>query len=211
MLAVDVISVLVLAFVGVRLVEAARGTTQQRDHVAHIVRGLRPRHFLWGFGVLVVIVVVALALMQLPLLGWGWWQALGGEGNPVFGSTESTRGSPLEWIVPGVFLLLLIPALPVLVEREELIFRLGAEDRSRAKNTVRNLAFGTAHAAIGIPIGAAVALSIGGWYLTRSYLRAYRKSGSVQTAVAESTRAHLAYNLVIVALVALAIGLDPTT
>lgn len=211
MSAVDLISVVVLAFVGVRLIEAARGTAEQRDHVARVVRGLRFHHFAMGFGVLVVIVLVAFVLMELPILSWGWWQALGGQGNPVFGSTESTRGSPWEWIVPVVFLALLIPALPILVEREEVMFRLGAEHRSRAKNTVRNLVFGTAHAAIGIPIGAGVALSIGGWYLTRSYLRAYRRTGSVEASVAESTRAHLAYNLVIVVLVAVAIALDPTT
>ena len=60
--------------------------------------------------------------------------------------------------------------------------------------------FGAVHAVIGIPIGAALALSIGGWYFTWAYLRGYRASGET-AALLESTRSHLAYNTIIVTLV----------
>jgi hypothetical protein len=54
---------------------------------------------------------------------------------------------------------------------------------------------------VGIPIGAALALSIGGLYLTRCYLNGWKETRSQTGALLESTRAHLAYNLTIVALV----------
>ena len=56
------------------------------------------------------------------------------------------------------------------------------------------------HAVIGIPIGAALALSIGGWYFTWAFLRGYRAGGETE-ALLESTRSHLAYNAIIVTLV----------
>ena len=56
------------------------------------------------------------------------------------------------------------------------------------------------HTIIGIPIGAALALSIGGWYFTWAYLRGYRR-GARPPALLESTWSHLAYNGIIVTLV----------
>ena len=63
------------------------------------------------------------------------------------------------------------------------------------------LKFGLIHAVVGIPIGAALALSIGGLYFTRVYLREWRATGSPSAAVLESARAHTSYNLVIATLV----------
>jgi hypothetical protein len=56
---------------------------------------------------------------------------------------------------------------------------------------------------VGIPICVALALTIGGVYLTDRYLRAYRDSRSPDVALVESTRCHLAYDYAIVALAAL--------
>jgi hypothetical protein len=107
--------------------------------------------------------------------------------------------------VPIVFGVLLVASLPLLVEREEWIFRRGAERRSTARNVAVAVAFGLVHAVVGIPIGAALALSVGGLYFTHVYLSAYRSTRSRRAALAESTRAHLAYNLVIVAVVLVAL------
>ena len=92
---------------------------------------------------------------------------------------------------------LLLIGLPLLVEGEEWVFRRGAEHRSRAANARRSVLFGLVHALIGVPIGVALALSVGGVYFTWAYLRAWRATGSEEAALAESTRSHLAYNLVI--------------
>jgi len=59
-------------------------------------------------------------------------------------------------------------------------------------------------------VGAALALSLGGAYLTACYLRGWRATRSQAGALLESTRAHLAYNATILALLgaALAVAAD---
>jgi hypothetical protein len=216
---VDVLTVAVLAFVGVRIFGGTRllGRREVRAHVLEIVRGLRVRHFAWVPLVLMLVVLAASLLILVPGLSWGWWSAIGGVGSPVLGVSDNTAGSPLEWIVPTVFVVMLIPALPLFAESEERMFRQGAERRSILGRVRRAVEFGLVHALIGIPIGVALALSIGGGYFTWAYLRGYRRGDDVFVnpaddyhrrqlqGVAESTRAHLAYNVTIVALVGIAL------
>src|SRR4051794_41863382 len=91
-----------------------------------IVGGIRWRH-LWPIPiVLTAVVLAAVALLQVPPLRFGWWTALGGLGNPVTGTTDQTTGTALEWLVPPVFLLLLIPAVPLFAFCEGKVFRVGA-------------------------------------------------------------------------------------
>ncbi|MEO5678999.1 MAG: YbhB/YbcL family Raf kinase inhibitor-like protein, partial [Acidimicrobiales bacterium] len=71
----------------------------------------------------------------------------------------------------------------------------------------RGLQFGLVHLVVGIPIAAALAITLGGWWFTWVYLRAHRRTGSADEALAESTRAHLGYDLVVVALVAASVAL----
>lgn len=196
-----------LAVVAVRLVTAARvaSSTQGRARTAAIVRDLRPRHFLAAPPVLLAVLVAVLALTSVPGLDVGWWTAVGGVGNPVTGGTERTAGTVLEWLLPAVFLALLVPALPLFAEAEERIFRRGSEHRSPLARAGRGVVFGLAHAVVGVPVGAALALSIGGWYFTWAYLRGYRRGGPA-AALRESTCAHLAYNAEVVAVVVLALA-----
>ena len=85
------------------------------------------------------------------------------------------------------------------------MFRLGSELRSRWQRIRRAVEFGLVHCLIGIPIGVGLALSIGGLYFTWAYLRRYRATESRTEAVAESTRAHLSYNLTVFGFVAVAL------
>ena len=193
----------VLALVGVRLVGGVRVslTGEGRRVVARVVGGIRWRH-VWPVPfVLTGVVVVASLLLRVPGLDWGWWSALGGIGNPVTGSTEQTVGTAWEWIVPLAFVVLLIPALPLFAYAEERIFRAGAQRWTRPGRAVKVVQFGLVHALIGVPIGVALALSVGGAYFMAVYLRAYRSTASVTEATYESTRAHTTYNAVIVTLV----------
>ncbi len=199
----DVLTWGVLGFMGVRLTSGLRRSRSAdgRSAVREIVTGVRFRH-LWPVAVVLPVIVTAAALlMAIPGLRWGWWSLLGGEGNPVFGSADSTTGTPFEWIIPLVFMTLLLPALPLFAYAEERMFRAGAEDWSRGKRAYKVLQFGMVHALIGIPLGAALALSLGGAYFMAVYLRAHRATHSRRTATLESTRAHTVYNAVIVALV----------
>jgi hypothetical protein len=203
--ALDVLALVVLAVVGVRLVEAARSSVEARRKSLAVAQGLRPHHFLLALPVLTAIVVTAVALIQLPVLSFGWWDAIGGVGNPAVGLTDQDLGI-LDVLIPAFFLGLLVVALPLLVAREEWVFRRGAEHRGAVQNVGRSVAFGLAHAVIGIPLGAALALSIGGLYLTWCYLRGWRATRSQAGALLESTRAHLAYNVTILGLVAVALA-----
>jgi hypothetical protein len=199
----DLLTVVVMGYIGSRLVVGLRRVVQpdMRDHVVAIVRGLRARHFLMAPPVLCLVLLAASLLLLVPPLRFGWWTAIGGLGNPVTGATDRTTGTPLEWIIPTVFLTLLLPALPLFAEREEQMFRAGAEQWTTGHRIRRGVEFGLVHAIVGIPIGVALALSIGGWYFTWRYLRG---------GVAESTRAHLAYNLEVVAIVVVVLATGAT-
>jgi hypothetical protein len=196
----DLLTVAVLALVGVRLFEAARSSVEARARMLAIVRGLRWRHFVRAVPTVFVIVATAWVLIQLPVLSFGWWTMIGGEGNPVVGVTAKDYGI-VSVVIPLLFIGLLIIGLPLLVAREEWVFRRGAERRGTLANVGRSVLFGLAHAVVGIPIGAALALSIGGLYLTWCYLERWRETRSESEALLESTRAHLAYNLTIITLV----------
>jgi hypothetical protein len=207
----DVLTVAVLAFIGVRIASGTRLalTGAGRGRVGIIVRGLRLRHFIPPIPVLSVVVLAVIVLVQIPLLNFGWWSALGGVGNPVTGNTERTAGTALEWLIPLCFIVLLVPALPLFAEAEERIFRLGSEQRTQWQRFLKGIQFGLIHALIGIPIGAALALSIGGWYFTWWYLWNFRRTNSASQAMLESTRAHLAYNLTVVVIILALVLLIP--
>jgi hypothetical protein len=205
-----VLSFAVLGFMGYRLVGGVRHVRRGPGRLlaVEIVRGIRWRH-LWPVPfVLGAVLVVATVLMSVPGLSWGWWSALGGAGNPVFGSSTATDGTILEWLIPVVFLVLLAPALPLFAHAEELLFRRGAEGWSGRRRALKVLQFGAVHALIGIPIGAALALSVGGAYFMSVYLAAYRRLPDERAATVESARAHTAYNALIIGVVVLAIALS---
>jgi hypothetical protein len=206
----SLLTLAVLAFVGVRLVGGLRTarTSNGRRAAGEIVRGVRWRH-VWPVPlVLAAVIAAATLLMWIPGLDWGWWTWLGGDGNPVFGTSDATAGTVLEWLVPLVFVCLLVPALPLFAHAEERMFRLGAEHWSTPKRVAKAVQFGLVHALIGIPLGAALALSVGGGYFTLVYLRTWRRTGSSRASVLESTRAHTCYNAIIIVLVTIGIVVD---
>jgi len=205
---ISILTVAVFGWVGTNLVMGARRAVRRRSHTLELLGSVRPRH-LWPAPFVLAAVVSAFLLLSLvPPLRFGWWTLLGGQGNIVFGSTEQTSGTAWEVVVPVVFVLLLLPALPLLVEAEERRFRLGAESWTTARRLFRGLQFGLLHLVVGIPVAAALALTLGGWWFTWVYLRAYRRTASPSEALAESTRAHLGYDLVVIALVAASVALS---
>ena len=168
----NVLTFAALAFLAVRLVLAVRSARSRdgRRITATVLRGIGWRH-VWPVPlVLTAVVAVAAALLLVPGLDIGWWTLLGGTGNPVFGMSDSTAGTALEWIVPLVFITLLIPALPLFAYSEERMFRTGAEGWSTWRRAWKVVEFGLVHALIGIPLGAALALSVGGTYFMAVYL-----------------------------------------
>jgi hypothetical protein len=206
----DVLTFAVLGFMGLRLVTGLRRSRSAdgRSLVRDVVTGIRWRH-VWPVPfVLTTVIAVATVVMQIPGLDWGWWSAIGGQGNPVFGSNDATTGTVWAWVIPLGFMALLLPALPLFAYAEERMFRAGAEDWSSGRRALKVLQFGMIHAVIGIPIGAALTLSIGGAYFMRIYLRAFDRTRSRHAATLESTRAHTAYNAIIVVIVVVVLVLD---
>ncbi|HSB85760.1 MAG TPA: hypothetical protein VLD86_05595 [Ilumatobacteraceae bacterium] len=206
----NVLSVLVLAVIGVRLVQAARisRSTRGRSLSREVWTRIGWRH-LWPVPfVLAAVLTVAIGLLMIPPLRWGWWSSLGGDGNPVFGSSSTTAGTVWSWLIPLVFVSLVVLALPLFANAEERMFRSGAQRWSPRRRALKIVQFGAIHAVIGIPIAVALALSVGGAYFMRVYLRAYRQTGSVTEATLESTRAHTAYNAVIIVTVVVAVVVD---
>ncbi len=204
-----VLSVAVLGFMAVRLVTGVRVSRSRSGR--RVVTAVRQRfgwRHVWPVPIVLTLVIIAASIiMAVPGLDWGWWSAIGGDGNPVFGSTESTSGTAWEWLIPLVFICLLIPALPLFAHAEERMFRTGAEQWTPARRLLKIVQFGMVHALIGIPVGAALALSVGGAYFMRVYLREYARTGSSNEATMESTTAHAAYNGVIIGVVLIAIVL----
>jgi hypothetical protein len=203
----NALSLLVLAVVGLRLVQAVTLSRSDRGRSLskEVWTRIRWRH-IWPVPfVLGGVLLVAIPLLMVPPLRWGWWSALGGDGNPIFGSSSTTSGTPLEWAIPLVFMLLVVLALPLFANAEERMFRSGAQHWSKPRRVSKVVQFGAIHALVGIPIGVALALSVGGAYFMTVYLRAYAVTRSSHEATLESTRAHTAYNAVIIVSVAIAV------
>ena len=186
----------VLGAVAIRLVTAARLslTGDGRATVREIFRRVRWRH-VWPVPVVLGgVAALATLLWSVPGLSWGWWTAIGGQGNPISGTTDQTAGTVWEWLVPIVFLLLVMPALPLFALAEERMFRRGAEHWSLRRRAWKVVWFGLVHLLIGIPIAVALSLSVGGVYFMTVYLRRFRASRDQRDAVMEATTAHATYN-----------------
>ena len=204
------LSVVVLAVVGLRLVQAVTLSRSQRGRSLsrQVWTGLRWRN-IWPVPfVLAGVLLAAIPLLYVPVLRWGWWSALGGDGNPVFGSSTTTMGTVWEWLIPVIFMALVLLALPLFANAEERMFRMGAQHWSTRQRVIKVLQFGLIHAVIGIPIGVALALSVGGAYFMAVYLRSYARTGSTNEATLASTRAHTAYNALIITTVAVVVAVS---
>jgi len=193
-------------FVGFLLAgEAWRAVRSPRTRV--ILRGLRLAHFRAAAPILPAVLTAAVALAVLvPATQWGWVTALGGQGSLLLGQVQIGAESdqmPLglrlaPWILP----LLVVFCLPAAARWEEQKFRRGSERRSPLRRLAWALAFGLAHMLLGVPLAAALALSLAGSAFERAYLRGYAGSASRHEALMASTRVHLAYNGLLLTLLA---------
>lgn len=206
----NVLSFVVLAAVGLRLVQAVTVSRSGygRSLSRQVWTRLRWRHFWPVPFVLGGVLLVVVPLLMIPPLRWGWWSALGGDGNPIFGSSDATMGTVWAWLIPLVFMALVLAALPLFANAEERMFRSGAQHWTPRQRVIKVVEFGLIHAVVGIPIGVALALSVGGAYFMVVYLRSYAVTGSGNEATLESTRAHTAYNALIIITVALVVAAD---
>lgn len=158
----------------------------------NMIRSYRPVHFLLSIPILgLVITVAAILITYVPVMDKNpiLWAVSG-----VFGGDGTGQGNVmfegLRWKYYAIlFLPLLLFALPSLARDEEEVFRAGTQNwRS---GTVRSVVFGLMHLVVLIPLGAALALSIGGLWFTHQYF---------QGGVERSSTYHAAYNSIIVSI-----------
>lgn len=144
-----------------------------------LYKGLRPRHFGWAaLSITSVIAVGALLWNLVPPLRWGWWSTLGGSGTAISPGDES---STFSTIFSALIILVLLSILPYLAHYEEEIFRKNAENRSTRANLLVSLGFGLMHLLMGIPIAAALALTVGGMVFNHVYLRTFHRTFAKQS------------------------------
>lgn len=158
-----------------------------------VIRQYRPIHFIASIPVLVAVIMTSgLLVLYVPVMDmnpilwvlsllFGWGDGVG-SGNIVF--------TGIQWKYYAMFFLpVLFFALPSLARYEEEGFREGTRDWVHGLK--RSVIFGLVHLTALIPLGAALALSIGGIWFTYQYFR-----GGVEC----STLYHSVYNSVLVAI-----------
>ncbi|TDC57914.1 CPBP family intramembrane metalloprotease [Actinomadura sp. KC345] len=195
-----VITLVIAALMGI-----LAGQTARKNKVAYkLLPLLRPRHILTGIASVVVTFTAIVAFMApgWTILNWGWWSAVGGVGNMSLGQTQ---GTGTAGVVIGIAVLTaVLVALPALAMVEELQYRAGAENQTTGKRIRRAVAFGFVHMIVGVPVAAALALSIAGGVFTWVYLRGVKRSKSSNPAVkagqglADATLVHTVHNVVAV-------------
>ncbi|MGI5206441.1 hypothetical protein ACQEU6_33320 [Spirillospora sp. CA-108201] len=178
-----------------------------------MLKKMRPRHIATGIAAFGV-TVAGVALFEAPgwdFLTWSWWQAIGGIGNLSFGLT---RGTAVVGIVVSVAMILaFVAALPIFAMMEEVQFRNGAEHQAAGTRIHWALVFGFMHLVVGVPVAAALALSLTGGVLTWVYLRGVRRAESTEPklrsahGLLDSILVHTVHNIVAVIAVVIALPL----
>lgn len=122
------------------------------------------------FVLILTITVIATLCIYIPFLRWGWLNLfISGGGNiliaPVVEGSESS--SMLVRILPPIFFVALLVALPFIAHCEEEIFRRGYHEWGEiARQSVK---FGLVHILVGIPLAAGIALIIPGFFFAWKY------------------------------------------
>ena len=143
-------------------------------------------------------------LLQVPVPRLGLVDAARRRGQP--GRRADRRrpsGTSLEWLVPVVFVTLLLPAAAAVrpARGGDVPARRRRRGDGRARRA-RRCCSGWSTPSSASRSACALALSVGGALLHSGYLRGYRPAAAGQRAAClESTRAHTAYNRTIVVLI----------
>lgn len=197
----------VLILVWLRVGNSLRSSRQRI-----VLRGVRPRHFLIACMILTgVAAAVGLLLGADTFLRWGWWSILGGSGNVILGQAQASGQILSDLILPMLIVTPLALSLGRFALYEERIFRRGDEKRGIGGRLARSLVFGLAHLIMGIPIGAGIALGVGGFGFSQVYLSRWRKSASRYQSVLDAARVHVAYNFIIIGVAIAALIVQATS
>lgn len=180
------LDVVLTAVIGLSVAYMAFGNGRVRENW-QVIKTYRLWHFISNTFVIGIVLVTALWLIenvpffdQNPIL----WivSEIFGIGDGKGGANILFSGTRWKWYAL-IYLPLLMFALPALAKSEEETYRAGTKDW--AQGLVRSIRFGLVHLIMLIPLGAAVALSIGGLWFTHQYFK-----GGIE----RSTTYHAVYN-----------------
>ena len=140
-------------------------TVAKGDEWRDFYKNLSLRLFLIGGATLTAVIFTVAGLFELfpGVMKTSWLNLFGLEGKNMF-----AFGTEFKFFGVLFFLLLLL-ALPKLAILEEEIFREGTE--SWPDGILRSIIFGLTHIVVGVPLGAGLALIIGGLVFTRQYFK----------------------------------------
>lgn len=164
------------------------------------------QHYLLAVGMWITIIGLGgLLRLAFPVLRYSLWTA-------AFGYSSHTSAGGISGVSWPVLIFLLVVGTTLLVpriiwraaRREEERYRRYAERWSFLQRAESCIRFGLAHVwNFVIPFAYVLALIVGGAYLMSVYLRAFRRTKSQAYAVEVATRAHVAYNRVVLAAIAI--------
>ena len=170
-------------------------------------RRFRIGMFIQCFLLFVLTVIIGILLVtSIPGMQYGWLNLfIPGGGNAVIAPVTDASSSDylLLRLVPVVFCLAFLFAIPFLAKYEEESFRKGHTDWKSI--WWQSTKFGLVHCFVGIPIGAGVALIVPGLFYAYCYKRTFEKTidahgrlAAEEEAVMVSTAYHSMYNSIII-------------
>jgi hypothetical protein len=212
---------LVVAVVVVGLLaRTVRPAWQHRGLALRVWSRIRPRHVLGSLGLLAVVLGVAVGLLRfVPVTRFGLGSVVGVTGNAVFapieevnarsggadlGAAEAAPAGGLSapaLAAIGGFLALLLALFPWLAYVEERMFREGLERAGPGRELWTALRFGLVHLIMLVPLAAALAVGVAGFFYGRVYRRAYARSATRAEALMAATTWHTTFNTLLVLLV----------
>lgn len=186
------------------LARSGRAAWRNRSLATTVWRRIRPRHVLGSVALLAVVLGVASLLMwAIPATSIGLGSIIGLGGNAVFapveeaaaragaGASVSAGGITAEQLVTiGTvgFLLLLLVMFPWLAYVEERVFREGLERAPLTREVLAALRFGLSHLVMLIPVAAALAIAVAGFFYGRVYRRAFARAAADELTPIERAR-----------------------
>ena len=158
-------------------------------------------HIDWflGLGLVVVafLIIIPLYMVDVSWLKWSLFSLFTSDQsgtNVVTASIWTTGSVVFSTIVYLVFLLI----LPIAAFLEEMSFRslkFGVKSR-----IISSFQFGFIHMLVGVPVLAAISLSVIGYFYSIRYIKKLKQTGDLDEAIMASTSLHTKYNFFVITL-----------
>lgn len=155
-----------------------------------IRKDLKPKHFLIGtLSILSVLTTGTLLIKYIPGMTFGWLTWLASKTSETQ-TGQAMENSPILWGAIVIMILVFAVFLPKFALLEEETFRKPYIWSNKHIQLIQSLKFGLVHLIMGIPLGAALALSIGGIFFMETATRTAKKTLDNSLAEIPKARTH---------------------